>query len=143
MSPSGQPLTILVGIDGSPASLGALREAALLAHSVGAHIKAVTCWSHPNPYVVPYALGAFDFEGAAQSILDESMQTVFGTSVPTYVSPQLLHGHPRSALISASRHAGLLIVGRRGTGGFNGLLMGSVSAACSIHAQCPVMIVPA
>jgi nucleotide-binding universal stress UspA family protein len=35
----------------------------------------------------------------------------------------------------------LLIVGRPGRGGLLGQLMGSVSAACTAHAHCPVVVV--
>jgi nucleotide-binding universal stress UspA family protein len=43
-------------------------------------------------------------------------------------------------LIDASATADLLIVGSRGHGGFVGLLLGSVSAACAESAHCPVLI---
>jgi Universal stress protein family. len=43
-------------------------------------------------------------------------------------------------LIEESAHASMLILGSRGHGGFVGMLLGSVSAACAEHAHCPVLV---
>ncbi|WP_327000638.1 universal stress protein [Dactylosporangium sp. NBC_01737] len=57
----------------------------------------------------------------------------------------VVHGeHPAAALIAAADrvHAGMIVVGSRGLGGFRGLVMGSTSRSLIEHAPCPVMIVP-
>lgn len=49
---------------------------------------------------------------------------------------------PAAALIEASATADLLVVGDRGSGGFPGLRLGSVTDAVLRHAKCPVLVVP-
>ncbi|MFJ5692879.1 universal stress protein [Arthrobacter sp. NPDC093125] len=43
--------------------------------------------------------------------------------------------------MEAGAGASLLVVGRRGHGGFLGMHLGSVSSACVSHADCPVLVV--
>ncbi|MEV4643565.1 universal stress protein [Saccharopolyspora sp. NPDC049357] len=50
-------------------------------------------------------------------------------------------GHPVEELVSAASHAHVLIVGHRGMGGFERLLLGSVAHAVLHHAECPVVVV--
>ena len=44
-------------------------------------------------------------------------------------------------LLDEARHASLLVVGARGIGGFERMLLGSVSTAVAEHASCPVVVV--
>ena len=53
-----------------------------------------------------------------------------------------MHGLPVDELVKASEGADMIVLGRRGMGGFVRLLMGSVSSQVAQHAQCPVLIVP-
>ncbi|WP_328336356.1 universal stress protein [Streptomyces violaceus] len=51
-------------------------------------------------------------------------------------------GAPAEALLAAAGEAGLLVVGTRGTGGFEGLAVGSVALRMAAAAPCPVVLVP-
>ena len=53
-----------------------------------------------------------------------------------------VHGLPAEELVKASDGVDMLVLGRRGTGGFGRLLLGSVTSQVAHHAQCAVLIVP-
>ena len=57
------------------------------------------------------------------------------------VTSRCVVGSAAATLIDASKHADLLVVGRRGHGGFVSLVMGSVAQQVAAHAHCPVVIV--
>jgi nucleotide-binding universal stress UspA family protein len=134
---------IVVGVDGSRASIEALKKARNIAVPLGAQVVAMACWSFPQVYGGYVAMGVEDYEKEAQGILEESLSRAFGPVVPEDVTSRLLCGPPRDLLIDASRDADMVVVGRRGHGGSAGLLLGSVSSACVAHAHCPVLVVRA
>ena len=59
-----------------------------------------------------------------------------GVEVESAVAP----GLPAEVLIDASKSASRLVVGSRGRGGFEGLIMGSVSTKCVQHSHCSVLV---
>jgi len=131
----------VVGVDGSEASVEALRQAQRLAVPLGAKVLATACWEDPQVYAGYVAMGIDRFEERVMMVLQDAVEQAFGQETPANVIPRVVRGHPRDALIDASRHADMLVVGRRGHGGFGGLLLGSVSSACIAHAHCPVLVV--
>ncbi|MFC4242509.1 universal stress protein [Gryllotalpicola reticulitermitis] len=129
---------VVVGVDGSPASVAALREGARFAADRNAALLAVTAWHMPASYG-GFPVGWYpDLD--AKSTLDAAAEAAFGNELPPSYSQLVVEGLPARVLIDESRGAELLIVGSRGHGGFGGLLLGSVSQACAEYAKCPVLI---
>ncbi len=124
---------ILVGVDGSGPSIDALRRAATIAAVLDAPIEAVITWDYPA------MLGMYDTV-EVWSPENEAIDKAFPDGPPARLTRLVRRGPAARVLIEESANAYLLVLGSRGHGGFTGLLLGSVSAACAEHAQCPVLI---
>jgi len=103
--------TIVVGVDGSEASVEALRQAQGLALPQSAKVVALACWDYPPVYDGYVAVGIGDFDVRAGEILNEAVAKAFGPETPDNVEIRLVQGHPRSTL------------------------------TCVAHAHCPVLVV--
>jgi nucleotide-binding universal stress UspA family protein len=124
---------IVVGVDGSPRSMDALRQADLM----GCSLKAVTAWQYPMLRFPPIQ---WDPEVDAEDVLSQTVTDAFGGEVPADLERAVVQGQPAQVLTEASRGAEMLVVCSRGRGGFAGLLLGSVSSTVAAHAHCPVLI---
>ena len=131
---------IVVGVDGSEASLRALAKAVTLAGSLNTGLQIVTTWKFFTDYD---GIGVTDWspEKDATEILGDACHRQFGESLPEWVTTGSSEGSPAQRLIDASEGAEMLVVGSRGHGGVVGLLLGSVSSACAEKAHCPVLVV--
>lgn len=76
-----------------------------------------------------------------RKLLAEAVDSVLGRHSALDVHEVVVEGHAAPALIAASEHADLLVVGSRGHGAFAGMLLGSVSQHCVTNAACPVVVV--
>ena len=142
------PNRIVVGVDGSKPSDDALRWARFLAESIGGTLQAVFVWPSIDEWTSPWV--AADWVGVPQDLdpgkdaarfLDQALDRVFGDDRPARLQATVAEGSPTKTLLQISEGARMLVVGSRGRGGFTGLLLGSVSAACAEHAHCPVLVV--
>lgn len=134
-----QQFRIIVGVDGSHSSIAALRFAAQLARPLGASIEAVTTWEFPLS--VMYPVGEWSPQKDAERVLASALEDAFGNERPLQLMSSVVQGGAARALIETSANADMLVVGSRGHGGFAGLVLGSVSAACAAHGKCPVLVV--
>ena len=134
---------ILVGVDGSENSLRALRWALAEARVRGDAVELLHTWHFPymaDPTgMVPYPSTALEECGTA--ILAEALKAVQADIGGLTVTTTVVQGAGASPLIEASRAADLVVIGRRGHGGFLTLVMGSVAQQVAAHAHCPVVVV--
>jgi nucleotide-binding universal stress UspA family protein len=132
---------IIVGVDGSPASLGALEWAVHQGELTGAVVEAVTSWQFPATYGgYPIAAAATDLQADAQLVQDNAVKEALGDEA-TSVLRRVAQGHPVRVLLDVAAGADMLVVGSRGHGGFTGLLLGSVSEHVVARAPCAVVVI--
>jgi nucleotide-binding universal stress UspA family protein len=143
MTETGSPDRIVVGVDGSDASLAALSWAVAEARLRGAEVEAIHAWTLPAyGYDIALAFTDISAELAAEgeAMLDRACAALEGGD-QAVVRRVVTEAPPAAALLEAAEGATLLVVGSRGRGGFKGLLLGSVSQQCVSHAGCPVVVV--
>jgi len=119
---------IVVGFDGSEAAEKALNWAIGEAERSGSILDIVTAWMFPMALGYAFTTTVHEVQAAAQGVVDRAI---------THAAEQ----PPAPALVAAGNGADLLVVGSRGLGGFNGLLLGSVSQYCARNAVCSVVVV--
>lgn len=149
---------ILVGVDGSAASLAAFRWALDAAKIREAEIEAVYAYD-PTP---AWALYGY-IEGAIAPPIDDDIaedeaqrraEEHLAQIVRDATAQNPNHGvtihqvavkslRPSMALVDRSEGKIMTVVGSRGRGGFTGLLLGSVSQQVVQHAKGPVMVLSA
>jgi nucleotide-binding universal stress UspA family protein len=134
--------SIVVGLDGSPNSIAALRWAAKRAKGPETVLRGVYGWQAPPTAVAPIGTGMPDH------FIKEAAEAVTGfinaAELPgeVHVVPVSREGSPAKVLLMEGRQADLLVVGARGHEDFVGLLLGSVATAVAHHAPCPVAVIP-
>lgn len=135
--PGSDPPRIVVGVDGSQPSFEALEWAATEARLRGARLELLHATFY-RPEMLKLFPGAARDEAA---ILDEAVARVRSVEPAVEVVARQTGPPAAKALVEASEGAELLVVGSRGLGGFDELVMGSVSHQCAHHGQCPVVII--
>jgi len=139
--------TIVVGVDGSDGSTAALEFAAEEAALREAPLRIVAAWDVPaavygsgfTPAVDAGTLEALG--GRMQELAKEAAETAKKLQPSIEVEAAAVAGQPADVLLERAAGAGLIVVGRRGLGGFKTLLLGSVSQQVVHHATCPVVVV--
>jgi nucleotide-binding universal stress UspA family protein len=116
-----------------------LRWAGALASVLETEIRAVTAWEFQIPHgrLTPTVPNP---DHVARGICSEAVSKAFGTALPPALELVIRQGPAAKVLIDESRQAELLIIGSRGVGGVEGLLIGAVSAEVAEQAKCSVLV---
>lgn len=135
---------VVVGYDGSAASEQGLRWAAGLAGRLGETLHVLRAWGMLNAPVPATKEGGYippltDWETAVREELEAQVGRL---GLECALQLHVVHAQSAAALLHAAAGADLLVVARRGAGGFRGLGFGSTADQVARHAPCPVVVVP-
>jgi nucleotide-binding universal stress UspA family protein len=141
-----QERRVVVGVDGSVASLAALRWAAREAGLRAARLHVVCALDPGREQAAPYAgharrLVPGQVGPPTVALLQELVGTVLGPSLLVIVDAEVACGLAAKVLIDRARGADLLVLGDPATSQFE--VIGPVARACLRHAPCPVVVVGA
>ena len=131
---TGRERVVVVGVDGTAASVAALRHALAYAQGDAAEVEVVTAWSGLD-------LSRESRHAARRAALRAQTAVVARArrqvDVDVHVSAVLVEGHPHQVLVDAARGADRLVLGAPT------LHPGPLHHVCLRRATCPVVLVPA
>lgn len=144
---------IVVGVDGSEGATRAAHWAARLARATGAEVVAVNAIGAPvfaaSLSLVGGAIVNDDWQTAwkewsefVERALEESWSRPLAEAGVAFRT-EAVEGGPEALIELAGKiEADMIVVGRRGRGGFAELVLGSFSHYLVHHAHVPVVVVP-
>ena len=132
---------VLVGIDGSPESLEAARQAALLAEP-GGTLELLAAWNLAAPIVTPgLAPPVYESDDASAREDAERALHIAKTQLPS-ADVRLVRGFAAHALIDeiGRARATVVAVGSHGLGRATGIIFGSTATSLVHNAPCSVLV---
>lgn len=137
---------VVVGVDGSQASLSALCFAIGHARTHNLPVTAIRAWQADwmTRAMVGEDIETFSIPAKKRERreLREDVRLVY-TADDVDLVEHVVYGHPTRALLDASRDASLLVVGTRGRGPLRSMLLGSVCQSILRSSRVPVAAVAA
>jgi len=129
---------VLVGVDGSPATLGAVRWAAREAarrHLALDLIQVLPPSERPHDELRSPS-------GRAHALLEQARRATGAVAPEVAVRLSVVDGVAGPALVATAARARLLVIGARPLGGLADVGVGRTVAHVMGHAPCPVVVVP-
>jgi nucleotide-binding universal stress UspA family protein len=145
-------MRILLAVDGSACSDAAVEAFARRPWPPESEVKVITAAEIPMPVgMEPWVVSPDYFEEleksvrrVAQAIIDSALLKLKTITDKTLkMSSEIIQGPARQVIVDEAESWGadLIVMGSRGLGAWNRLLLGSVSSAVVHHAKCSVEIV--
>ncbi|GAB3622759.1 hypothetical protein GCM10027418_08410 [Mariniluteicoccus endophyticus] len=136
---------IVVGHDGSKNAQAAVEKALRVAAAMGEDVVVVRVfglrqsdWPDDLPFGSVPTID--ELEAYTRRRLEADLAPLLSSHPDVTVELKVVEGKPARVLVEASKDASLLVVANRGLGGFDRLLLGSVSEQLVQHAQCDVLV---
>lgn len=142
------PVQVLVAVDGSETSIRAARYAADLARQGSGTLTILTVvrtpegwWGIDGEPPTPEAMASAVTE-ARHRVLDKVRNQIDTSGIEVNTESEV--GDPATTVVAACNRieADLLVIGRRGAGLVERMLIGSVADRLAHHSPCPILIVP-
>jgi nucleotide-binding universal stress UspA family protein len=136
--------TILVPVDGSPGSERGLAYADLLAGITSAEVVVVVAYDPPIAIrrrgILLVEAAQREMEEDATELATEAAQLLIDRG--RRARGVVVRGEPAESILEVAdrEHADLIVMGRRGLGRLQGLIVGSVSERVARHAGVPVFL---
>lgn len=131
---------VLVGVDGSPASLAATEVAFDEASRRGVDLVALHAWQDVTTMYELPGLNVEELEVQAELALSERLAGYQERYPDVTVHRVVVCRPPSRELVERAKSAQLVVVGSHGRGGFAGMLLGSVSTAVVHAVKSPVVV---
>lgn len=145
-------MKILIAVDGSTCSDAAIDEVLHRPWPPQSEVRAITAFEVPAMVgIEPWAATPNYFEQLEKSVregaratVDQALKKLKAIENETLtISGEAIEGTPGQAIVEEAERWGadLIVIGSRGLGTWNRLLLGSVSSNVVHHAKCSVEIV--
>lgn len=133
---------VVAGVDGSPQSIAAAQWAAGEAVRRDAPLRLLYAWPW-LPHLFPGAPSPDALQADSLRMLAHTRMDIQADYPNLVIDTELLPYSSIDGLIAVGDDVELMVLGSRGTGGFDELLVGSTSLAAAARSICPVVLVRA
>jgi nucleotide-binding universal stress UspA family protein len=134
---------VVVGVDGSPLSMAAVRVAARVASARGLPLHVLHAFAVDLPMLGFGELsnGSDVVSTHAKRLVADGVARAHSVDPALTVTTAIRDGYASQALVDAARTAALVVLGAMGHGVLSRASVGAVAMQVVTHARCPVLVV--